>query len=92
MIKGFKNKGLGKFFTSGSKSGIQSKHTKRLRLILGRLNASTCPKDMDLPGLKLHELTGVRKGTWSVKVDGNWRVTFIFEGDDVNVVDYEDYH
>jgi len=92
MIKGFKHKGLAKFFSSGSKSGIQSKHASRLRLILGRLNVSTCPKDMDLPGLKLHELTGNRKGIWSVKVDGNWRVTFKFEGDNVDTVDYEDYH
>lgn len=92
MIKGFKHKGLEKFFTTGSKSGIQSKHINKIRIILGRLNVATCPKDVDLPGLRLHELTGNRKGTWAVKVDGNWRITFIFEGDDINIVDYEDYH
>jgi proteic killer suppression protein len=92
MIKGFKHKGLERFFVRGTKSGIQAKHATRLRLILGRLNSSTCPKDMDLPGLGLHELTGNRSGTWSVKVSGNWRVTFIFDGENVNVVDYEDYH
>jgi len=47
---------------------------------------------VDLPGLSLHGLTGNGSGTWSVKVSGNWRVTFVFEGEDVNVVDYEDYH
>ena len=47
---------------------------------------------MDLPGLKLHELKGRRKGTWSVSVSGNWRVTFKFNGNDANEVDYEDYH
>ena len=92
MIKGFKHKGLERFFQSGSKSGIQAKHQSRLRLILGRLNASISPRDMDLPGLHLHELSGDRHGTWSVRVSGNWRVTFVFEGEDVNVVDYEDYH
>ena len=92
MIKSFKHKGLEKFFTEGSKAGIQAKHTKRLRLILGRLSVSTCPEDMNLPGLNLHELTGNRQGTWSVKVSGNWRVTFTFSGEDVEVVDYEDYH
>ena len=54
MIKGFKHKGLEKLFTKGTKSGIQAKHAERLRLILGRLNASTCPQDMNLPGLNLH--------------------------------------
>ncbi len=92
MIKGFRHKGLEKFFLRGTKSGIQARHSNKLRMILGRLNAAACPKDMDLPGFKLHELTGNRKGIWSVRVSGNWRVTFLFEGKDVNNVDYEDYH
>jgi proteic killer suppression protein len=73
VITGFKHKGLEKLFTKGIKSGIQAKHAERQRLILGRLNASTCPRDMNLPGLNLHELNGDRKGTWSVKVSGTAR-------------------
>ena len=92
MINGFKHKGLEKFFVSGSKSGIQAKHAKRLRLILGRLNVAISPIDMDLPGLKLHELTGNKKGIWSVTISGNWRITFRFKGENVDVVDYQDYH
>ena len=92
MIRSFKHKGLRNFFLKGSRSGIQAKHANRLRLILGRLNTSATPKDMDLPGLKLHELSGKRKGGWSVWVSGNWRVTFRFAGKDAEVVDYEDYH
>ena len=92
MIKEFKHRGLEKFFLSGSKAGIQAKHANRLRIVLGRLHAATTPQDMALPGLKLPELTGNRKGIWSVKVDGNWRITFEFRGKDVYVVDYEDYH
>lgn len=92
MIRNFKHKGLERFFLKGSKSGIQVRHADRLRLILGRLNAATDPKDMDLPGLKLHELKGRRSGVWSVWVSGNWRVTFRFDGRDAEAVDYEDYH
>ena len=47
---------------------------------------------MNLPGLCLHELSGARKGTWSVTVSANWRVTFRFEESDAVDVDYEDYH
>jgi proteic killer suppression protein len=83
-IKGFRLK--------GTKSGIQAQHADRLRLILGRLNASTSARDMNLPGLDLHELRGPRKGTWAVKVSGNWRVTFTCTGKEVGRVDYEDYH
>lgn len=92
VIRRFRHKGLAKFFKTGSTVGIQAAHAKRLRLILGRLHAATSPKDMDLPGLRLHELSGNRSGTWSVTVSGNWRVTFIFEGEDAEIVDYEDYH
>jgi len=92
MIRSFKHKGLARFFKAGSTAGIQAAHAKRLRLILGRLHAATSPKDMDLPGLRLHELTGNRSGTWSVSVSGNWRVTFVFVAEDAEGVNYEDYH
>ena len=91
-IKGFRHKGLEQFFATGMKRGIQAKHEDRLRLILGALNAATSPQDLNLPGLGLHELQGARKGTWAVKVSGNWRVTFAFTGKDAERVDYEDYH
>ena len=92
MIRSFKHKGLERFFYKGTKSGIQGKHTVKLRLILGRLNAAVVPKDMDLPGLNLHFLGGKRAGTWSVSVSGNWRVTFRFEDGHAERVNYEDYH
>ena len=92
MIKGFRHKGLERFFLHGSTAGFNSAHGRRLRVILGRLQASVSPLDMNLPGLRLHQLSGKRKGTWSVKVSGNWRVTFGFDGTDAVDVDYEDYH
>ena len=92
VIKSFKHKGLENFFLTGSKAGIQAAHAKKLQLILGRLNASTSPRDMNLPGLHLHELKGKRQGTWSVRVSGNWRVTFKFDGADAELLNYKDYH
>lgn len=92
MIHGFKHKGLGRFFETGSKSGIQAQHAERLRLILAQLNAAIAPRDMALPGLDLHPLKGDRKGAWAVSVSGNWRITFRFVGKDADAVDYEDYH
>lgn len=92
MIQSFKHKGLELFFETGRKSGIQDKHAKRLQLILGLLNAATSPNDMNLPGLFLHPLSGKRAAIWSVRVSGNWRVTFRFKGEHAEIVDYEDYH
>lgn len=48
--------------------------------------------DMDIPTLHLHELKGSRKGSWSVTVQANWRVTFRLVDGDAEVVNYEDYH
>lgn len=92
MIRGFRHKGLRRFFETGSKSGIQAQHSERLRLILAQLNAATGPSDMNLLGLGLHSLKGERKGAWAVSVSGNWRVTFRFVGKDADDLDYEDYH
>ena len=88
----FRHKGLERFFLRGTTAGIQAKHARRLRLILGRLNVAREPRDMGLPGLDLHPLKGGRKGTWAVSVSGNWRITFAFLDPDVVNVDYEDYH
>jgi len=91
-IRSFRHRGLERFFTMGSRARIQAKHAERLRVILGRLNVATDPRDMNLPGLDLHPLKGAQRGRWAVKVSGNWRVTFGFKDKDVENVDYEDYH
>lgn len=92
VIQGFKHKGLERFFRAGSKAGIQPAHAKRLKLILLRLNHAREARDMNLPGLKLHELKGNQASIYSVWVNGNWRVTFRFDSEHVTDVDYVDYH
>lgn len=92
MIKSFLHKGLDVFFRTGNKAGIQPAHAKRLRLQLAKLEAAKGPRDMDLPGWRLHALKGSLKGQWAVWVDQNWRLTFRFEREDAVLVDYQDYH
>ncbi|MGR8940825.1 MAG: type II toxin-antitoxin system RelE/ParE family toxin [Gammaproteobacteria bacterium] len=92
MIKSFRHKGLKKFFDSGSVSGIQPQHAKRLRMQLVAIDTSTTIEDMDIPGFRLHSLKGSDKDRWSVWVNGNWRVTFEFRDGHAYVLDYEDYH
>ena len=92
MIKNFKHKGLRKLFETGSLAGIQPEHESRLRRILALLETASTLQDMDLPGLGLHQLKGERKGIWSVKVSGNWRITFQIDNGEIYDVNYEDYH
>jgi len=92
MIKSFAHKGLEQFFVTGSKAGIQPRHAARLRLLLAQLHQARALDDMNIPTLRLHDLKGNRKGTWSVTVQANWRITFRFVAGDAELVDYEDYH
>jgi len=92
MIKKIKHKGLRKLFESSIASGIQPQLKERLRKILALLETADSIEDLDLPGLDLHGLKGPRKGTYAVKVSGNWRVTFKMVNGDILDVDYEDYH
>ena len=92
MITSFRHKCLRQLYESGSKAGIQAQQIGRLRLILARLDASREPRDMNLPGLRLHPMSGDLAGFWLVSVSGNWRVIFRFDGQDACDVDYLDYH
>ena len=89
MIRSFKHKGLEQFFKTGSKAGISPSHASRLRLQLAKLDGARGPDDMAMPGWRAHPLT---TGHWSVWVNGNWRMTFAFEGVDAVLVNYLDYH
>ena len=92
MIRSFRHAGLENFFNTGSKAGIQPKHAIRVEEQLSVLNVAKRPEHMNVPGWNLHSLKGNLKEHWSVKVSGNWRVTFRFEGKDAFLVDYRDYH
>lgn len=92
MIKTFRHKGLESFFRTGSNAGIQAIHAKRLREQLTTLNVASHPADLTRPGWRLHGLSGDRAGFWSLTVQANWRIVFRFDGADVELVDYVDYH
>lgn len=93
VIVSFRHKGLEALFRSGSKKGIQVQHVPKLRRILTVLDSTRGPEDLTHPAYRTHPLTGQRAGQWSMCVTGNWRVTFRFtDSNDVELVDYEDYH
>jgi proteic killer suppression protein len=92
MIKSFKHKGLRIFYRTGSTKGVNAQHASRLQKILTALDQAQSSDDLTLPGFNLHALSGNLESFWSVKVNGNWRVTFRFIGQDVELVDYLDYH
>lgn len=92
MIKSFQHKGLKVFYETGSTRGIRADHAKRLKRILAVLEQAQNPDDADMPGFRLHLLKGDLAEYWAIIVSGNWRVTFRFTGQDVELLNYLDYH
>ena len=93
MIRSLVHKGLQAFFEHGSKAGIQAAHAPRLARQLSRLDQARVPREMNIPGWRLHRLGGqALGGHWAVSVSGNWRLTFRFDGEDAVLVNYQDYH
>ena len=92
MVKSFRHAGLALFYETGSKRGINPDHASRLEDQLLALNRAKTPSAMNIPDWRLHALRGKLAEHWWVKVSGNWRLTFRFDGEDVVFVDYQDYH
>jgi proteic killer suppression protein len=92
VIRRFRHKALGQLFTAGDRRKIDARQASRILRILDRLDAAAKPEDLNLPGFDFHALKGDRKGTYSVSVSGNWRITFRYEAGDAIDVNLEDYH
>ncbi|MDE0005774.1 MAG: type II toxin-antitoxin system RelE/ParE family toxin [Rhodospirillaceae bacterium] len=85
------HRGFSAFFERGDARRIPAALVPRIRRILSDLDSAIQPGDMDLPGYRLHPLAGDRRGQWSVRVSGNWRIVFRFrdgEAVDVTLIDY----
>lgn len=87
-----KNSRLRKLAERGDESGIHPLWLPRIRRVLAALAVATSPGELDLPGWHWHQLKGNRKGTYSVRVSPNWRITFQWDDDGPYSVDLEDYH
>lgn len=92
MIRRIRHRGLRRLYDEDDRRGINAKHVERIRRILAYLDRATEPRDLDLPGWRLHPLRGDLAGFWSVTVTANWRIVFRLEDGDVTDVDYVDYH
>lgn len=87
-----KHKGLRELFEHEHSARLPANLVPRIRNILGMLEAARSPRDMDVPGFRLHPLKGRRAGRWSVRVSGNWRIVFRFETGAAVDVDLTGYH
>ena len=92
MIGTIKHKGLRRLHEKNDRSGIRPDLVDKAQKILSALEAADGAEDMALPMFRFHPLTGDRRGTYSVTVKANWRVTFGFHSGVAHDVNLEDYH
>ena len=92
MITSFRHRGLRSLYNGRGAQRVAPEHVRKLVRILAALDQSRTPRDMDIPGFRLHRLRGELSGHYAVSVSGNWRVTFRLEDDHATDVDYIDYH
>jgi proteic killer suppression protein len=69
MIKTFQHKGLRVFFETGNKAGIIPNHAEKLKRQLIRLDNAKTACDVNLPGWRLHALSGELNGHYSIVVN-----------------------
>jgi proteic killer suppression protein len=92
MIRSIKHKGLRLLFEDGDRSKIRADLSAKAERFLDALHAASAPEDVDLPGYKLHRLTGNLQGAWSAMLSRNHRIIFRFEDGHAYDVDLVDYH
>ena len=94
-IRNVVHRGLRRFIQRNDPSGLPPAVVEKVRNILTFLQEMDDEQELrDVPSWKAHQLTGDRKGTWSLAVTRNWRITFGIDPTDQEIVDldYEDYH
>ena len=94
-IRNVVHRGLRRFIERDDPSGLPPAVVEKVRNILTFLQDMDDAQELrDVPSWKVHQLTGDRKGTWSLSVTRNWRITFRIDSENEEILDlnYEDYH
>ncbi|HEY5238610.1 MAG TPA: type II toxin-antitoxin system RelE/ParE family toxin [Rhizomicrobium sp.] len=92
MIGSFRSKALRKLWEKNDPTGVSANARARISRILSILESGEGLGDLDVPGFRFHALKGFDPKRYSMRVTGNWRITFVWEGGLATAVDLEDYH
>ncbi len=94
-IRSFVHKGLKRLYTEDNPRGLSADAVDKVRKILAFIqNMENADELRSIPVWKAHQMSGDRKGTWSLHVTRNWRLTFRIDAAENEILDvnYEDYH
>ncbi len=93
-IGSFAHKGLRRLFEDDDAAKVDAASVAKLRIMLAFLQDMAGVEELQAPPKwGAHQLTGGRRGVWSLFVTRNWRLTFRVDDDGVlQDIDFEDYH
>jgi proteic killer suppression protein len=94
-VRNVAHRGLRRFIQHNDSSGLAPSVVEKVRNILTFLQEMEDVQELrDVPSWNAHQLTGDRKGIWSLTVTRNWRITFRIDQAEGEILDldYEDYH
>jgi toxin HigB-1 len=94
-IRSVAHRGLRRFMQHNDPYGLAPSVVEKVRNILTFLQEMEDSQELrDVPSWNAHQLTGDRKGSWSLTVTRNWRITFRIDRAEGEILglDYEDYH
>lgn len=94
-IRSVAHKGLRRFILKDDPSGLPAASIEKIRNMVSFLQDMGSEEELlAIPVWRPHRLTGDRKGTWSLAVSRNWRLTFRIDEDarEIEALDFEDYH
>jgi plasmid maintenance system killer protein len=94
-IRNVTHRGLRRFIERDDASGLPAATVPKIRNIVSFLQDMGQESELrTVRTWKAHQLTGERKGTWSLFVTRNWRITFRIDQLEIEIIDldYEDYH
>ena len=92
MIGTFRSKALRLLWERNDASAVSPNALERIRRILSILDAGEDIRDLNVPGFRFHALKGFHPRRYSMRVTGNWRITFEWAGKAAQAIALEDYH
>ena len=93
MIRSFRDKRTAAVFKGRLRKGLAPELAGKARRGLERIDAAQKVDDLRLPpGNRLEALKGDRAGQWSIRVNDQWRICFVWRNDGPHEVELVDYH
>ena len=93
MIKTFADRTTAAAFLGNPVKRLPSEVRKRAREKLDMIQAAISLDDLRIPPAnRLEKLTGDRRGQWSIRINDQWRICFMWLDGDAYDVEITDYH